>query len=78
MRHDDELLSFGLAVRAFREAKNISQEQLADTAGLHRTYIGSIERGERNLGIKNIFRIADALGCKPSELVEATERGVDK
>lgn len=78
MSHDDELLSFGLAVRAFREAKNISQEDLAATAGLHRTYIGGIERGERNLGLKNIFRIARALGCKPSQLVAATERGVDK
>lgn len=78
MSHDDELLSFGLAVRAFREAKNISQEDLAATAGLHRTYIGGIERGERNLGLKNIFRIARALGCKPSQLVAATERRVDK
>lgn len=78
MNHEDELLSFGLAVRAVRESKNISQEDLAVTAGLHRTYIGGIERGERNLGLRNIFRIARALGCKPSQLIAAAERGVDK
>lgn len=78
MSHDDELLSFGLAVRAFREAKKISQEELAATADLHRTYIGSIERGERNLGLKNIFRIARALGCEPSQLVASTDRRADK
>lgn len=76
MKHDDELAAFGHAVRALREAKNISQEDLAASAGLHRTYIGSIERGERNLGLKNIFRIARALGCEPSKLMAATERRV--
>jgi transcriptional regulator with XRE-family HTH domain len=78
MSKDDELLSFGLAVRSLREERDISQEELAIAAGLHRTYIGGVERGERNLGLKNVFRIARALGCKPSQLVAATERRVGK
>ena len=44
-----------------RKALGISQEELADLAGLHRTYVGSIERGERNVSIDNIERLADAL-----------------
>lgn len=78
MRNDDKLASFGHAVRALRQAKSISQEDLAAMAGLHRTYIGGVERGERNPGLKNIFRIARALGCQPSELIAMTERRAGK
>jgi len=47
----------------------VSQERLADQAGLHRTYIGHVERGEVNLTVWNLIRIADALGVDPAELV---------
>lgn len=54
--------TFGLRVRHFRKVKGFSQEELADLCDLHRTYIGSVERGERNITLKNAERIAQALG----------------
>jgi transcriptional regulator with XRE-family HTH domain len=62
------LKRFGLRVRELRLAAGLSQEQLAERAGLHRTYIGGIERGERNVAILNIVRLARALKVRPSEL----------
>lgn len=59
---------FGLNVRRYRLKKNLSQEKLAELADLHRTYIGGIERGERNLSLKNINKIAIALGVKIQDL----------
>ena len=47
----------------------ISQEELAHRAGLHRTYVGSVERGERNLGLDNIHALADALNVEPERLL---------
>lgn len=64
-----ELGAFGEAVRAQREARGISQEQLAAEAGLHRTYVGGIERGERNVGLINVIRLARALGVGPDRLL---------
>jgi transcriptional regulator with XRE-family HTH domain len=55
-------------VRELREQRGFSQEQLAERCGLHRTYIGGIERGERNPSLVNIGRIADALSVKIVEL----------
>jgi len=52
---------FGLQVRYFRKLKGLSQEGLAAEVGLHRTYIGSIERGERNVSLNNVEKIATAL-----------------
>lgn len=52
---------FGQKVRHFRTLKNLSQEELADLCGLHRTYIGSVERGERNITLINAEKIAYAL-----------------
>jgi transcriptional regulator with XRE-family HTH domain len=60
---------FGAAVRARREALGVSQEELASRAGLHRTYIGDIERGLRNVSLRNIHRLAAGLGCLASELL---------
>ncbi len=62
------LVSFGEVVRDIRKSKNLSQEQLAEKAGLHRTYIGMIERGEKNLTLSNISKIAQALETPMSEL----------
>ena len=59
---------FGERVRALRTAKGYSQEELAFKAGVHRTYLGGIERGERNPLLKNIGAIAKALGVALSEL----------
>jgi transcriptional regulator with XRE-family HTH domain len=60
---------FAVNVRRLRVSAGLSQEALADRAGLHRTYVSSIERGERNVAIENIFRLATALGVDPRELL---------
>lgn len=56
-------------LRQIRTNRGFSQEALADLAGLHRTYIGSVERGERNISIENIERLANALGCSMNQLL---------
>ena len=66
---DQSLQCLGAAVRARRLALQLSQEALADLAGVDRSHMGKIERGERNVTFLNILRIAQALGCKPSELL---------
>ncbi len=55
------LQSFGQRVQALRKEHNLSQEQLAELAGVHRTYIGMIERAEKNITLRNIEKIAIAL-----------------
>ena len=64
------LEEFGNRVRMFRKAAHLSQEELADLAELHRTYLSSIERGERNISLINIVRLARALNISPSQLME--------
>lgn len=64
-------LEFGRRVRWFRKRQGLSQETLALACGLDRTYIGSVERGERNLSLINIYKIADALGVSAGELFNA-------
>ena len=63
------LVGFGAAVAARRKEKGISQERLAEIVGLHRTYVGAVERGERNCTLTTIFRIAEGLNWSPEELV---------
>jgi len=58
----------GQRIKELRQAKGLSQEELAFKAGVHRTYLGGIERGERNPALKNIAAIAEALGVSLSEL----------
>jgi transcriptional regulator with XRE-family HTH domain len=69
-----ELYQFGTQVRKLRQARNWSQEEFATKAGLDRTYIGGIERGERNVSLRNIWRLAKALGVKPSDLLAEEHR----
>lgn len=70
---DDErapvLAAFGSRVRDRRTALGLSQEALAERAQLHRTYVGSLERGERNVALVNIVRLAVALQVDATELV---------
>jgi transcriptional regulator with XRE-family HTH domain len=58
----------GFNIRKIREQKNLSQEQLANLADLHRAYMGQIERGEKNIGLKNLEKIAKALKVSIKEL----------
>lgn len=69
------LTEFGRRVRKLREGLGISQEELAARAGLHRTYVGSVERGERNISLINIQRLAAALDCRPDELLRSSSTG---
>lgn len=61
---------FGDNVRKRRTDLGLSQAELAELAGLDRTYIGSVERGERNLSLTNIVRLAEALNCTPVDLMQ--------
>jgi len=61
----------GIAIRGARLQKEWSQEQFAFECGLHRTYVGAVERGEKNLTLKNLVRMAKALDTSASELMAA-------
>jgi transcriptional regulator with XRE-family HTH domain len=65
---DNDLVRFGAVVRTRRKLLNLSQEALADHAGIDRSHMGKLERGERNVSFLNIVRIAKAVHCKPSDL----------
>ncbi len=65
----NNLRRLGAAIKEARQELDLSQEKLAELAGLHRTYIGSIERGERNVSILNLLRIARALNVRVVELL---------
>lgn len=62
--------SFGQRVRERREAAGLSQEALAARSGIHWTFLGQVERGQRNLNLHNLLKIAQGLGIDPGELVE--------
>jgi transcriptional regulator with XRE-family HTH domain len=66
--------AFARVLREHREEKGISQERLAHAAGLHRTYVGLIERGQRNPTLDAAHALARALGMRLSELVREAER----
>ena len=63
-------VELGKRVRALRTARGLSQERLGELASIHRTYVGSLERGERNVALINIVRLAEALEVDPAELVK--------
>jgi transcriptional regulator with XRE-family HTH domain len=70
-------LTLGAAIRSTRLLVHLTQEQLAERAGLHHNYVSSVERGERNLSLYNIVRIAHGLGVTASELMQSLERDPD-
>ena len=75
MTSDDDLLrDVGQRIRTARTATGWSQEDLAHRCGLHRTYIGSVERGERNLSVLNVVLIATVLEIDPATLVSGLRR----
>lgn len=70
MENKEEILvKFGKKVKEYRAQKGISQEKLAELASLHRTYIGMIERAEKNITLLNIEKIAKALEIEPKDLL---------
>jgi len=71
-------LNFGERIRNRRRELGISQEELAFRSGLHRTYVGSVERGERNLSLENIFVFAKSLGCEPYDLLKSATNQISK
>lgn len=68
---EQELVRLGQSIRAQRKALGLTQEALADAAGIDRAHMGKIERGERNLTLLNLSRIARAIDLKPSEVLAA-------
>lgn len=75
-RTDDEarrLKALGQAIRDVRKARSVSQEALAYNAGIDRSHMGKIERGERNVTALNLLRVAKALGVQPSEIFSKAE-----
>ena len=69
---EDVQLQFGIAVRRFRDLRELTQEQLADFSDMHVTYISQIERGLKNVSLFNIHRLAHALSVAPGELLSAS------
>lgn len=69
----EHLVRLGSAIRSTRKQLALSQEALADLAGIDRSHMGKIERGERNVSLLNVVRIARALECKPSDLLKSAQ-----
>jgi transcriptional regulator with XRE-family HTH domain len=67
------LVAFGQAVRRLRTDRGLSQERLPEDVGIHRTYIGDVERGLRNVGLLNVDRLAHALGTDLAGLMSEVE-----
>lgn len=69
MTIDERMIAFGKRVREVRKSKGISQERLAEMAGIDRSYMGNIERGEKNVTLKKAYEICDALDIEIKDLV---------
>ncbi len=67
---ENRVENFGFKVKFFRSLLKLSQDELAEKADLHRTYVGAVERGERNICLANIFKFADALEVEPKDLFD--------
>jgi transcriptional regulator with XRE-family HTH domain len=72
---DDALRRLGIRIRELRTQRGLSQEAFADVAGVHRTYMGHLERGEKNVSFLSILRVATALNVTVSELLAGLEKG---
>ncbi len=70
MPSPDPRVLFGKRVRELRLERNLSQEKLAELADLHRNYVGGVERGERNVSLLNIVKLAHGLNVRPTKLIE--------
>lgn len=75
--YDTLVLALCEVIRDNRKKRNLSQSELSRRSGLHRSYIGDLERGARNLSVKNMFRLAAALDISATELVKMAELRVD-
>ena len=69
----DIIAVFAQNLKTLRLAAGLSQEELAHLTGLHRTYVGSVERGERNISLRNVQRLADALGVTAAALLSDSQ-----
>ncbi|MBI5025599.1 MAG: helix-turn-helix transcriptional regulator [Nitrospirae bacterium] len=69
---------FGKRIRTYREMRNLSQEQLAELCGMHRTYISHVERGKKNISLGNIQKISDALQIKIADLFKGLDAKKNK
>ena len=69
MTTDERMIAFGRRIREVRKAKGISQERLVEMAGIDRSYMGNIERGEKNITLKKAYEICDALEVEIQDLV---------
>ena len=70
MENEKELLiAFGVKVQHYRNKLGLSQEKFAEKANVHRTYVGTVERGETNLTLLNIYKLAKALEISPKDLI---------
>lgn len=67
---DDPVINFGKRIRELRDRQAITQDELAHRAGMDRSYVGQIERGEKNITIRNIYKLAEALGIRACELLD--------
>src|ERR1700685_1155257 len=72
--HDQLVMALSVILRDRREALDISQSDLARRSGLHRSYIGDLERGSRNISVRNLSRLAQAMGLQPSKLLAMAEK----
>lgn len=66
----EPLITLGSTIKKLREKKGISQEALAEEAGIHRTYMGRVERGKQNISVINLVKVAKALELHPSVLLK--------
>lgn len=73
VERDKNLIVFGAQLRRLRQKRKLSQEKLAELSHVHRNFIGFIERGERNVGIRTVIALAQALNLHPADLFEGCQ-----